>query len=93
MIKSFGDKETERIFHQEFSKKIPPEIQSRALIKLLILENAEREEDLKSPPANRFEHLKGNLKNYCSIRINDQWRITFKFSEGNCFDVSIVDYH
>ncbi|TGN00040.1 type II toxin-antitoxin system RelE/ParE family toxin [Leptospira dzoumogneensis] len=93
MIKSFGDKETERIFHQEFSKKIPPEIQSRALIKLLILENAEKEEDLKSPPANRFEHLKGNLKNYCSIRINDQWRITFKFSEGNCFDVSIVDYH
>ncbi|PJZ23888.1 plasmid maintenance system killer protein [Leptospira hartskeerlii] len=93
MIKSFGDKETEKIFHQEFSKKIPPEIQSRALVKLLILENAEREEDLKSPPANRFEHLKGNLKNYCSIRINDQWRITFKFSEGNCFDVSIVDYH
>ncbi|PJZ65800.1 plasmid maintenance system killer protein [Leptospira wolffii] len=93
MIKSFGDKETERIFHQEFSKKIPPEIQSRALIKLLILENAEKEEDLKSPPANRFEHLKGNLKNYCSVRINDQWRITFKFSEGNCFDVSIVDYH
>ncbi|TGM10275.1 type II toxin-antitoxin system RelE/ParE family toxin [Leptospira selangorensis] len=93
MIKSFGDKETEKIFHQEFSKKIPPEIQSRALIKLLILENAEKEEDLKSPPANRFEHLKGNLKNYCSIRINDQWRITFKFSEGNCFDVSIVDYH
>ncbi|TGK08637.1 type II toxin-antitoxin system RelE/ParE family toxin [Leptospira selangorensis] len=93
MIKSFGDKETEKIFHQEFSKKIPPEIQSRALIKLLILENAEKEEDLKSPPANRFEHLKGNLKNYYSIRINDQWRITFKFSEGNCFDVSIVDYH
>ncbi|WP_367899160.1 type II toxin-antitoxin system RelE/ParE family toxin [Leptospira sp. WS58.C1] len=93
MIKSFGDKETEKIFHQEFSKKIPPEIQSRVLIKLLILENAEKEEDLKSPPANRFEHLKGNLKNYCSIRINDQWRITFKFSEGNCFDVSIVDYH
>ncbi|PJZ75251.1 type II toxin-antitoxin system RelE/ParE family toxin [Leptospira neocaledonica] len=93
MIKSFGDKETEKIFHQEFSKKIPPEIQSRALIKLLILENAEKEEDLKSPPANRFEHLKGTLKNYCSIRINDQWRITFKFSEGNCFDVSIIDYH
>ncbi|EQA38200.1 plasmid maintenance system killer protein [Leptospira inadai serovar Lyme str. 10] len=93
MIKSFGDKETERIFHQEFSKKIPPEIQSRALIKLLILENAEKEEDLKSPPANRFEHLKGNLKNYCSIRINDRWRITFKFSDGNCFGVSIVDYH
>ncbi|MCG6162091.1 type II toxin-antitoxin system RelE/ParE family toxin, partial [Leptospira bandrabouensis] len=71
----------------------PPEIQSRALIKLLILENAEKEEDLKSPPANRFEHLKGNLKNYCSIRINDQWRITFKFADGNCFDVSIADYH
>ncbi len=93
MIKSFGDKETERIYHQEFSKKIPPEIQSRALIKLLILENAEKEEDLKSPPANRFEHLKGNFKDYCSIRINDQWRIVFRFSEGNCFEVSIADYH
>ncbi|TGM88709.1 type II toxin-antitoxin system RelE/ParE family toxin [Leptospira licerasiae] len=93
MIKSFGDKETERIYHQEFSKKIPPGIQSRALIKLLILENAEKEEDLKSPPANRFEHLKGNLRGYCSIRINDQWRIVFRFSEGNCFEVSIVDYH
>ncbi|PJZ68640.1 plasmid maintenance system killer protein [Leptospira perolatii] len=93
MIKSFGDKETEKIFHQEFSKKIPPDIQSRALIKLLILENAEREEDLKSPPTNRFEHLKGNLRGYCSVRINDHWRITFNFSEGNCFDVSITDYH
>ncbi|PJZ68910.1 plasmid maintenance system killer protein [Leptospira perolatii] len=93
MIKSFGDKETEGIFHQEFSKKIPPKIQSRALIKLLILENAEKEEDLRSPPANRFERLKGNLKDYCSIRINDQWRITFKFSDGNCFEVSIVAYH
>ncbi|EMF80897.1 plasmid maintenance system killer protein [Leptospira weilii serovar Topaz str. LT2116] len=93
MIQSFGDKETERIYHQEFSKKIPPEIQGRALIKLLILENAEKEEDLKSPPANRFEHLKGNLRNYCSIRINDQWRIVFRFSDGNCFEVSIVDYH
>lgn len=93
MIQSFGDKETERIYHQEFSKKIPPEIQGRALIKLLILENAEKEEDLKSPPANRFEHLKGNLRNYCSIRINDQWRIVFRFSDGNCFEASIVDYH
>ncbi|WP_367191074.1 type II toxin-antitoxin system RelE/ParE family toxin [Leptospira mayottensis] len=63
------------------------------LIKLLILENAEKEEDLKSPPANRFEHLKGNLRAYCFIRINDQWRLVFRFSDGNCFEVSIVDYH
>lgn len=93
MIKSFGDKETEKIFRQEYSKKIPPIIQSRALIKLLMLENSESEADLRIPPANRFEHLKGRWKGYSSIRINDQWRIVFKFAQGNCFDVSIVDYH
>ncbi|MBW0435455.1 plasmid maintenance system killer protein [Leptospira kmetyi] len=93
MIQSFGDKETERIFNQEFSRKIAPDIQSRALIKLLLLENAEREEDLRIPPSNNFEHLKGDKKEFCSIRINKQWRIVFRFSQGHCFDVSIVDYH
>jgi len=93
MISSFGDKETEKIYNQEFSKKLPPEIQSRALIKLLLLENAENEEDLKNPPSNKFEYLKGKYKGFISIRINDQWRIIFKFVSGNCFEVSIVDYH
>ncbi|TGN09659.1 type II toxin-antitoxin system RelE/ParE family toxin [Leptospira ilyithenensis] len=93
MIKSFADKETEKIFNQEFSKKFPPDIQSRALIKLLLLENAEKEDDLRVPPSNNFEHLKGNKKDFCSIRINKQWRITFKFKNGNSFDVAIEDYH
>ncbi len=93
MIKSFGDNETEKIFSQEFSKKFPPEIQSRALVKLLLLENAQTENDLMVPPSNNFEHLKGNRKNFCSIRINKQWRITFQFQEGHCYNVSIADYH
>ncbi|WP_036094971.1 type II toxin-antitoxin system RelE/ParE family toxin [Leptospira weilii] len=92
MIRSFGDKETEKNFHQEFLKKFPPGIQSRALIKILLIENAEMEEDLRTPLSNDFEHLRGNRKDFCSIRINKQWRIIFRFSQGNCFDVSIVDY-
>jgi proteic killer suppression protein len=93
MIKSFADGETEKIFHQERSKKLPLEIQKRALVKLLFLESATSEEDLKNPPSNKFEHLKGKLKEYCSIRINDQWRIKFKCINGEIYEVAIVDYH
>ena len=93
MIKSFGDVETEKIFQQIKSKKLPPEIQKRALVKLMLIDAADKEEDLKIPPGNRFEHLSGNLKDYCSIRINDQWRITFKFENCDAYDVSIKDYH
>ncbi|MCG6142754.1 MULTISPECIES: type II toxin-antitoxin system RelE/ParE family toxin [Leptospira] len=93
MILSFGDKETEKIFNQIFSKRIPPEIQKKALIKLILLDNTEKEDDLKSPPSNRLESLKGDLNGFYSIRINDQWRIIFKFEQGNCNQVSIVDYH
>ena len=93
MIRSFGDEETEKIFRQEKSKKLPPEIQKRALIKLLLLEAATTEDDLKVPPSNRFEHLKGKLKEYCSVRINNQWRVQFKIENGELYDVSIVDYH
>jgi toxin HigB-1 len=93
VIQSFSDPEAERIFHQERSKKLPEEIQKRALIKLLMLDASEREDDLRIPPSNRFEHLKGSLKAYCSIRVNDQWRIVFKFKDGDAFEVSISDYH
>ena len=93
MIKSFADKETEKIFHQEVSRKLPLTIQDRALVKLLLIDSATSELDLVSPPANHFEYLKGKLKGYCSVRINDQWRIQFKYSNGDAFDVSIVDYH
>ena len=93
MIRSFGDSETEKIFHQVRSKRLPPEIHERALIKLLMIDASTTEEDFRVPPSNRFEHLQGRLKGYCSIRINDQWRIIFRFRNGEAFDVSIVDYH
>ena len=93
MIKSFSDPEAERIFVQQRSKKLPGEIQKRALVKLLMLDASENENDLLIPPSNRFEHLKGNLKGYCSIRINDQWRIVFRYKNGDVFEVRIADYH
>jgi len=93
MIKSFGDSETEKIHQQIKSKKLPLEIQKRALVKLLLIDAADSEEDLKIPPGNRFEHLSGNLRDYCSIRINDQWRIIFKFENCDAYEVSIKDYH
>jgi proteic killer suppression protein len=93
MIRSFGDAETEKIYQQIKSKKLPLEIQKRALVKLLLIDAANSEEDLKIPPGNRFEYLSGNLKGYCSIRINDQWRIVFRYENCDAYDVSISDYH
>ena len=93
MIKSSADKETEKIFRQQISRKLPLAIQNRALVKLLLIDSATSEKDLQSPPSNHFEHLKGKLKGYCSVRINEQWRIQFKYINGDSFDVSIVDYH
>ena len=93
MIRSFKDKETEKIYNQIFSKKLPAEIQERALSKLILLDNSEVEDDLRIPPSNHFEHLKGKRKNECSIRINKQWRICFKFKNGHVYDVGIEDYH
>jgi toxin HigB-1 len=93
MIKSFKDKETEKIFNQQKSRKLPEQIQARALYKLIILDNAVTENDLMIPPSNHFEHLTGKRKGVYSIRINNQWRICFKFSEGNAYDVLIEDYH
>jgi len=90
---SFSDKETEKVFRQERSRKIPGDIQDRALVKLLILDSVVVEDDLRIPPSNRFEHLKGKMKGYCSIRINDQWRITFKFKNGDIYEVCITNYH
>ncbi len=93
MIRSFGDEETEKIFHQAKSKKLPAEIQKRALVKLLLLEAVTTEDDLRVPPSNHFEHLQGKLKDYYSVRINNQWRIQFKIQNNELYDVSIVDYH
>jgi proteic killer suppression protein len=93
MIQSFGDSETEGVFQQVKSRRLPPEIQKRAVVKLLFIDAATTEEDFRVPPSNRFEHLKGALSGYCSIRINDQWRIQFRFTNGEAYEVSIVDYH
>jgi len=93
MIRSFADKETEKIFHQIFSRRLPENIQKTALRKLIMLSNAKNLEDLRVPPANRLEALKGDRAGQYSIRINDQFRICFKFSDGDSYDVGIVDYH
>jgi len=93
MIISFGNKETEKIWNGEVSKKLPREIQDIARRKLRMLNNSFDVTDLRIPPSNRLEKLKGDLKDFYSIRINNQWRIIFKWQNANAFDVEIVDYH
>ena len=93
MIISFGDKETEKIWQGIVSKKLPREIQEIARRKLRMINNSVDVIDLRIPPANRLEKLKGNLSDYYSIRINNQWRITFIWENNNAFEVKIVDYH
>jgi len=93
MIQSFGDRDTELLFNRERIKKLHPELLQRARSKLLIINAAATESDLNIPPGNRFEKLKGDKKGWCSIRINDQWRVIFKWAEGNAREVTITDYH
>lgn len=93
MIDSFGSKETERIWHGEQVTKLPLEVQKIGRRKLRMLHNSQILADLRIPPANRLEKLAGNLKDFYSIRINDQWRIVFQWSEGRASKVEIVDYH
>ena len=93
MISSFKDKEAERIWHGETSRRLPQQIQEVARRKLRMLNAAQTVMDLRIPPANRLEALKGNRAGQFSIRINDQWRVCFRFSGGRASDVEIVDYH
>jgi proteic killer suppression protein len=93
MIVSFGSKETEKIWNGVRIAKMPNEIQEVGRRKLRMLNNSQNLNDLKIPPSNRLEKLAGNLKEYYSIRINDQWRIIFKWKENNSSDVTIIDYH
>jgi proteic killer suppression protein len=93
MIISFADKETEGIWRGKFSKKIPPEIQRRAQMKLGMLNNIKELKELQILPSNKLHSLEGDRKGQFSIAINDQWRICFHFSEGNTSNVEIVDYH
>ena len=93
MIQSFADRETELIWRGERSRKLPGDIQGIALRKLRLLHAARVLQDLRVPPGNRLEALKGNRTGQWSIRINDQWRICFRWDEGGPHDVEIVDYH
>lgn len=93
MIKSFGDKETEKIWNGLRSKKLPNEIQEIARRKLRMINSAEDLNDLKIPPSNHLEKLKGNLAKYYSVRINNQWRIIFSWKNENTYEVQIIDYH
>ena len=93
MILSFGDKETELIWSGIRVKKLPLEIQNIGRRKLRMLNNSQTISDLRIPPSNRLEKLSGNLDGFYSIRINDQWRIVFQWSEGQSEQVKIMDYH
>lgn len=93
MIKTLRCEETEKIFHGDYARKFPGEIQARALTKLRVLDVARQLEDLRIFPGNRLEKLKGDRQGQWSIRINEQWRICFSWKEQNAFDVEIVDYH
>jgi toxin HigB-1 len=93
MITSFGSKETEKIWNGERVAKLPLEVQSVGRRKLRMLHNSQNIADLRIPPSNRLEKLSGNLKEFYSIRINDQWRILFQWSNGQASKVEIMDYH
>jgi proteic killer suppression protein len=93
MIVSYGSKETEKIWNGERSKKLPPEIQQIGRRKLRMLNNSQNLSDLTIPPSNRLEKLAGVMKEFYSIRINDQWRIVFKWENNQAKEVEITDYH
>ncbi|MBI1870011.1 MAG: type II toxin-antitoxin system RelE/ParE family toxin [Chlamydiae bacterium] len=93
MIKSFRDKDTEKVYLREVSNKLPQDIQQVALRKLRMINNAKNINDLRIPPANRLEKLKGDREGQMSIRINDQWRICFVWQGGDIYQVEITDYH
>ena len=93
MIGSFKCKETEKIWNGRYSRKFSTDIQDRALRKLRQIDASQTLDDLKNPPGNNLEALKGNRKGQMSIRINDQWRICFKWEEPEAHNIEIVDYH
>lgn len=93
MIRSFACRHTEALFSRKPTKRFGPDVQKAGLRKLLQLDAATRLETLNVPPANRLEVLKGNRKGCHSIRVNDQWRVCFRWDDGNAYEVEIVDYH
>ena len=93
MIKTFADKETQRVFVAGKSKRLPPDLLRRAIRRLEYIDLAKTLDDLKVPPSNRLHALKGDRQGQHSISINEQWRICFRFTEGDAYDVEITDYH
>ena len=93
MIRSFADRDTGRLFRREVVRRWSPDLQRAALRKLLVLDAAEALDDLRVPPGNRLEKLTGERAGQYSIRINDRWRICFRWRAGDAYDVDIVDYH
>jgi proteic killer suppression protein len=93
MIRTFADPETERFFNTGKSRRLPREILRRAAMRLQQLDAASDVEDLRLPPSNRLELLKGGRVGQHSIRINDQWRVCFRFVDSDAYDVEIIDYH
>lgn len=93
MIRTFGDSEAERFYTEGKSRRLPPEVRKRAAMRLIPLNAATRIEDLRLPPSNRLEPLQGDRAGQWSVRINDKWRVCFRFQDGDAFDVVIVDYH
>ncbi len=93
MIKGFNDQETERIWRGERSRRLPQDIQATARRKLRYLDAASTLKDLRVPPANRLEALKGDRAGQHSIRVNRRWRVCFRWEDGNASEVEIVDYH
>ena len=93
MIVSFGDKTTQKIWDGEWLKGFSTDIQDTARRKLRMLNNSIDVKDLMIPPSNRIEKLKGNRKDFYSIRVNNQWRLIFRWKNGNAFNVELIDYH
>jgi toxin HigB-1 len=93
VIQSFADRETERIFRRERVRRFPVELHRVMLRKLSLVDAAELLDDLRVPPSKRLEKLKGDRAGQHSIRVNDQWRICFRWKDGNAYDVQIADYH
>ena len=93
MIRSFADSQTEKVFERQRARRLPSDVQRRAHRKLLLIDAAEVLKDLRVPPGNRLERLSGGRAGQLSIRINDQWRICFRWERGSVYDVEITDYH
>lgn len=93
MIRSFRDQESEKVFLRERSRRLPPDVQRVAQRKLALLDAADSLQDLRVPPGNRLESLSGSREGQYSIRVNDQWRLCFRWSGTDAHDVEITDYH